>query len=138
MIFSSRSGKTLLPVLLVILVIGAGISIWYWTRPATQPSAAAGRSVAEAFLGELQAGQPAQAWDATTAEFKSAQGKESFVASVKKDEFLKQPLDFVSSQTVAVGEHPRTELVYRSKTGPTVRIVIGREGNAWKVDRWTK
>lgn len=138
--FSSvtRRGQTKTPVLVVVLLLSTGIAIWLWTRSDSQPALEAGRSVAEQFLEGLQQGHPDQAWESATAEFKSAQGKEAFVRDVKPVEFLQQPIDFVSVQTVAVGDQPRSEYLFRAKTGETVRIVLGQEDGAWKVDRWSK
>lgn len=133
-----RLGRTKLVVLVAILLIGAAAAVWVWTRPSTQPALDEGRTVAEEFLDELQEGHPEKAWQSTTAEFKSDEGQESFVAAVKPVKFLQEPLDFVSVQTVQVGEEPRSEFLYRAKTGETVRIVLAHENGAWKVDRWLR
>ena len=135
---SSRLGRTKLVVLVAILLIGAAVAVWVWTRPRSQPALDEGRSVAERFLGDLKEGHPENAWQSTTAEFKSDEGKESFIAAVKPVKFLKEPLDFVSVQTVQVGEEPRSEFLYRAKTGETVRIVLARDNGEWKVDRWLR
>lgn len=138
--FSSvtRRGQTKTAVLVVVLLVSTGIAIWLWTRSGSQPALEAGRSVAAQFLEALQHGHPDQAWESATAEFKSAQGKEAFMRDVKPVEFLKQPLEFVSVQTVTVADQPRSEYLFRAKTGETVRIVLGQENGAWKVDRWLK
>lgn len=135
---ADREGRTKLIVLVVILLIGLGAAVWVWTRPSSMPRLDEGKTVAEKFLGELQAGRPEDAWQSTTAEFKSDEGKESFAAAVKPLKFLKDPLQFVSVQTVQVGEDPRSEYLYQSKTGETVRIVLAREDDQWKVDRWLR
>ncbi|SFH59133.1 hypothetical protein [Planctomicrobium piriforme] len=129
---------TRLAVLAAILIVAAGVAVWFWNKPQTQPSLEAGRQVAEQFLGNLNAGRAADAWASTTAEFKSAQGKESFVAATKADDLFKQPFEFVSAQSVMVQSQPRAEYVYRTKDGRNLRLVIGREDNAWKVDRYAK
>lgn len=125
--------QAVLASLAVLLLLTAG---WLWWRPATQPDLDAGRSVSEAFLEMLRANQPADAWESTTAEFKSAQGKESFVRQCKTLKFLQTSCEFVSVQTVTIGNQPRTEHLFRTATGETVRIVLGREAGLWKVDRW--
>lgn len=132
-----RAGWTRPALLVGTFAVVATIAVWLWTRPATHPSPDAGRAVADDFLEQLREGHPEQAWEATTAEFKSAQGKESFVRKVKPVKFLKEPLNFVSMQTVKVGEQPRAEYLYQTATGENVRIVLGREASVWKVDRWT-
>lgn len=132
------SSQNKLVALVALLLILAGVAGWLWMSPTTQPSLDAGRAVAEAFLTELRETRPDKAWDSTTAEFKSAQGREAFQRDVKPLEFLRQPLDFVSAQVVTVQEQPRTEYLFRAKTGETVRIVIGKDGGQWKVDRWVR
>lgn len=134
----SRGRPIKLVVLLALLVVLTGFAAWLWMGPSTQPSLDVGRAVADAFLKELRESHPEKAWDSTTAEFKSAQGREAFQRDVKPLAFLQQPLDFVSAQVVTVQEQPRTEYLFRAKSGETVRIVIGKEDGQWKVDRWVR
>lgn len=122
-----RSGKTQLIVLSAILGVAMIAAAWYWMRPATQPSMEAGRAVAETFLDNIRKGQTPQAWDSTTADFKSDQGKESFERAIKKLPQFKQPWNFVSMQTVTLQDHPRNEYVYRNDDGKSVRVLIGRD-----------
>ena len=92
--------------------------------------------MADQFLTVVREGQPSEAWDATTAEFKSAQGREKFVAYVKPYKFLSRPLNFVSMQTVTVQQTPRAEYLFRSADGKaTVRLLVGNENGTWRVDR---
>lgn len=135
--FAPRHGRSMLIVLVVILIVAVAALGWLWMRPSSQPNLAAGRKIAEAFLQELGEGRADEAWQSTTAEFKSAQGKESFARDVKSLKFLKEPLEFVSVQTVSVGTQPRTEYLFRSSGGNTVRMILNRENGNWKVDRWT-
>lgn len=132
-----RSGRSRLLVLAPLLVVLAAAAGWYWLRPSTQPGLDEGRSVAESFLEAIRAGTPEAAWESTTAEFKSASGRESFVSQVRALPALREHLEFISAQTVTVQNEPRTEYLFREpKTGATVRIVIGKEAGQWKVDRW--
>lgn len=132
----SRSGRSLLLILLPILVAFVVPAIWLWSRPAALPNANEGQSIAEKFLSDIREGRPEAAWESTTSEFKSAQGQQSFVRKAKSIEFLKGPLDFVSVQTVSINDVPRSEFLFRSKEGKTIRLVLNREGGAWKVDLW--
>lgn len=134
---SLAESRTRLIVLSVVLLAGIGGVAALWLRPATQPAEDIGRRVSEAFLTLIREGQPEQAWASTTAEFKSAEGRESFIAAVKKHESLRGELHFVSMQTVTVQEQPRSEYLFRgadNSAGSNVRIVIGREQGEWKVD----
>lgn len=133
----SRSGWTRPAALIAVFVVVSIAAIWVWRRPAAQPTVNAGRTVVETFLTQIREGHPEQAWDATTAEFKSAQGKESFARKVRPLKFLKESLSFVSVQTVNIGDQPRTEYLYQAPKGESLRIVLGRENGDWRVDRWT-
>jgi hypothetical protein len=133
---NARRGKTLLIVLLTVFVLLAIAVVWMWQRAPTQPDFEEGRSVADAFLKQVRAGQAQQAWESTTAEFKSAEGHESFLRYVKEHPVLTKPLTFVSVQTVSVQDSPRAEYLYREKVGgPTVRLLAGNEGGTWRIDR---
>lgn len=132
----ARNGQAKPIVLVAIFFVCAGSAVWLWTRPASQPSPSEGQAVAEAFLKELREGRPEVAWEATTAEFKSARGKERFVREVKPDKSLREPHEFVAVQTVKVQDQDRSEFTFRSAAGQTIRLVVGRDGGAWKVDRW--
>jgi hypothetical protein len=136
--YCRRGGRTQLIVLLVVLAISAIVAIWYWIQPRTQPAAETGRQIATSFLDKIRAGHADQAWESTTAEFKSAQGKESFIQSTKYEQHAKKEMQFVSMQTVLVQEVPRAEYVFRSDDGQTLRLVIGKESGQWKVDRLLK
>lgn len=132
-----RQGRSLLLVLAPLLVVLAMAAGWYWLRPSTQPGLEEGRAVAQAFLDDIRAGRPETAWESTTAEFKSASGRESFVTQVRALSALREHLEFISAQTVTVQNELRTEFLFREpKSGATVRIVIGKEDGQWKVDRW--
>lgn len=130
-----RSGWTR-PALLAGVVIVAIIGIWLWSRPAVQPSVDAGRAVVEEFLKQIREGHPDQAWEGTTAEFKSAQGKESFVRKLQPLKFLAEPLNFMSTETVKIGDQSRSEYLYQAAKGESLRIVVSRENGEWRVDRW--
>jgi hypothetical protein len=104
-------------------------------QPPTQPPLDQGQAAAESFLEAVRT-DPGKAWDATSVEFKSIEGRESFISKAKSKPVLKEPLKFYSTQTATVQNSPRTELLYQSsKTGQAVRLLIGYEGGQWKVDR---
>lgn len=124
------------PALLASVVIVSFIGVWLWSRPAAQPSVDTGRAIAEEFLKQIREGHPDQAWEGTTAEFKSAQGKESFVRKLQPLTFLAEPLTFVSTETVKIGDQSRSEYLYQAAKGESLRIVVSRENGEWRVDRW--
>ena len=122
--------------MIVFLVAVSSVGIWTLMQPGTTPSPGEGQKIADAFLAAMQGDSPDKAWESTTAEFKSAEGRESFSRFVKKNDFLSKPLEFVSTQLVDVQDQQRAEFVYRAAPKKTtVRLVIGRELGVWKVDR---
>jgi hypothetical protein len=123
--------------LLVLVVIGVGLFLKYWMQPPTQPELEEGRGVAEKFLELVREGRPGEAWDAATAEFKSIEGRESFIRSSAKAAILKEQLHFNSAQQVTVQDQPRTEYLFQSPEAKMVRVLVGYEGGVWKVDRLT-
>lgn len=134
----ARSGQARTTIVLAILLLLGGSAAWFWLLPVTQPDLSLGRVIAERFLEQLQNGQAAEAWTSTTAEFKSAQGQESFVRELSAQMLPPGPLDFVSMLTVEVASQSRSEYLFRTTTGETIRIVLGREDGLWKVDRWVR
>ena len=113
---------------LVLVLVGCGSS-------APEPDAS--REIAAKFLNEIRTGKGADAWQSTTAEFKSARGKEAFLREVRADKTLKSEQAFVSQQSVKVQDEDRPELLFRTSDGKEIRIVLGKEGDTWKVDRWS-
>lgn len=134
-----RSGKTLVIILLVLVILAAAgwTARGWFSGPGAPPGG--GRDIAEPFLSQLRDGQASAAWDSTTAEFKSAMGRETFLGYVKKNPVLKQPSEFISVQQVSVNDLPRTECVYRvpspEKGKGTVRVLLASEQGKWKVER---
>ncbi|MBI2827604.1 MAG: hypothetical protein HYX69_23255 [Planctomycetia bacterium] len=121
-------------VLLVSAAMAAGLV--GCAPSAGPPDVDAARPAADEFLRAIQSGQSSQAWESTTAEFKSAQGREKFLRYVKEHKFLGKPLDFVSAETVTIQKRPQAEYVFRSGDGrATVRLLARNENGAWRIDR---
>jgi hypothetical protein len=129
--------RALLAVLAVVLLAGVLVGLQRWMKPPTKPEADVGRGVVEEFLGKVRAGQAGEAWDETTAEFKSIEGRESFIRSAAKAPVLKEELQFISMQEVHVKDEARAEYIFQSPESKMVRVLVGYEGGAWKVDRLT-
>ena len=133
---SAASGKQLtLAIGLLLLIVGAVFGVRWLKKPPTQPNVEEGRAVAEQFLTRVRTGKAGEAWDAATAELKSIEGRESFLRKVKANPILIGPLQFNSSQQVAVQDQPRTEFLFQSPDAKIVRVLIGYEQGNWKVDR---
>lgn len=126
-------------VALIVVLLAAVFAIWkYWSQPPTKPETEVGRGVAQAFLDKVREGRAGEAWDGTTAEFKSIEGRESFIRSSAKRSALKQQLHFASMQNVQVKDQSRAEYVFQSADGKMVRVLVGYDAGEWKVDRLTQ
>ena len=135
----SVSGRqyTLVVVLAAILA-GGYFAVRTFLQPPTKPSVVEGRATADQFLTRVREGKAGDAWDGSTTEFKSIEGRESFVRKAKAAPILKEELQFGSVQNVVVQDTPRSEFLYTSsKSGGTVRVLISHEQGSWKVDRLT-
>jgi hypothetical protein len=127
--------QLILAVVLLSLIVGTVLGVRWFKKPPTQPNVEEGRAVAEQFLTRVRTGKAGDAWDAATAEFKSIEGRESFVRKVKSAPILTGPLQFNSSQQAAVKDEPRTEFLFQSPDAKIVRVLIGFDRGNWKVDR---
>ena len=131
------SGRQIAGVVLIIALLAGGlVVVRRYYQPPTQPSVDVGRSTVDAFLKNVREGKAGEAWDSSSVEFKSIEGRESFVRKAKSAAILGEPLQFGSTQDVKIQDSPRTEFLYTStKSGKTVRVLVGYEAGEWKVDR---
>lgn len=136
---SAVSGRQLTAVAVALAVfVGGYFVVRRFMQPPTQPTVDEGRAVVEAFLVNVRDGKAGEAWEAASTEFKSIEGRESFMRKAKATAILKEPLRFGSTQDVKVQETPRTDFLYTSPTsGKAVRVLVGYEAGEWKVDRLT-
>lgn len=117
--------------LAAIAVVG-----WYFISPTKSISADEGQRTAEAFLDLIRQGNPSAAWDSTTAEFKSAEGRESFLRSLNTIKHAKEPVRFVSMQSVEANGLEKREFLFQSESGKSIRIIPGMEDGRCKVEHW--
>lgn len=122
-------------VVVLVIAIAGYFSIRQWFQPPTQPDVDVGRTVVEQFLSAVRKGNAGAAWDATSTEFKSVEGRESFIRKTKSMPILAEPLQFNSTQQVLVQDKPRTEYLFQSPKAKMVRVLLGYERGEWKVDR---
>jgi len=78
-------------------------------------------------------------WQSTSAEFKSDEGRESFVRDVKAKPALRGPLQFVRYEVTDLNGLKRGQCLYESaasKTTPAaqVRVVVAQDSGEWRVD----
>jgi len=116
------------------------LSIVGCSEPPTVPDLEVGRAVADKFMQSVTSGKAAEAWDTTTVEFKSAEGRDSFARSIKKMRWLAKPAKFTAAGAVESPLGPRAEYTYQSTDGKhQVRLLISpvstSSGIEWQVDR---
>jgi len=102
----------------------------------TPPADDAGKA-ADAFLETVRTGKVDAAWESTTAEFKSSEGRESFRRVVTKEAVLKKPLKRSSQEPVTIGQLERLELMYQpedTSLKSSVKLLLAADGGEWKVD----
>lgn len=133
-----RGGQIAIVSIVLFLTVGGYFAVRHLMQPSTQPDVEEGRAVAESFLHNVSDGKAGEAWDSSTAELKSIEGRESFMKKTSSAPILHEPLEFASTQEVKVQDSPRTEFLYTStKSGKMVRVLVGYEQGQWKVDRLT-
>jgi hypothetical protein len=123
-----------------LLVFGFGIATLAGCRRSPPPAdAATTQRVADAFLEQLRGGQYDAAWESTTAEFKSDEGRESFAKYVMSKPQLRQPLNFISYEVADQNGLKRGQCIYEpasaSKSGPArIRLLVAQDGGQWRVE----
>jgi len=124
-----------LRVLLVATAVLAGCG-----RSQRPAEPAVGQRVADAFLAQVRAGQLDAAWQSTTAEFKSDEGRESFIRDVKARPLVRGPLNFVSYDVTDLNGLKRGQCIYESAAvdkkapGGRVRVVVAQDAGEWRVE----
>jgi hypothetical protein len=116
---------------LLLLTIVVGLSAC-----SSQAPVADGADVAIGFLDQVRAGKVDEAWETTTAEFKSAKGKEAFRKVVKQEPILKQRLSEGDQEELSIGNLKRLKVSFEPKSGggKHVEILLASENGEWKVD----
>ncbi len=127
--------RPLLIAVFAALIVAVGLAVWLWPRRDRVAAVSEGRPVAEEFLARIRAGQVDAAWESTTAEFKSDEGREQFRQYVSQQPLLAQPLEFAEYQATELNGLPRGQCLFQAAGSPArVRVILAREGNAWKAE----
>lgn len=96
-----------------------------------------GREIVEPFLEQVRSGHIDDAWQSTTAEFKSFLGREEFRKFVSQHPELKQPLEFTGHELIKTHGLERNQCAYRPADAGAkgrVRILLAQEQSEWKVE----
>ena len=131
-------GPALAGVLVLLLVLGG---VWYAnSRPAPQAPPDVGKQVAEQFLEQLRTGQAEAAWQSTTAEFKSDEGRESFIRYAHQHAAVWPTIEFLEYKRGELNGLPRGQAIFQPATSAQpanikqVRIAVAQEEGTWKVE----
>ena len=125
---------------LIVALAGWGIS-YFLRQPVPQAPPDVGKEVAELFLQQIREGNADLAWQSTTADFKSDEGRESFARRVREYAALWPAVEFHKYRQGELNGLPRGQCVYQisEKTAiplpiKQVRIAVAKEENTWKVE----
>lgn len=96
-----------------------------------------GRSIAEMFLAEIRAGKADDAWQGTTAEFKSLMGRESFLNYVKKQPSLKSEATFQAAKPIENGKMKLVECSFGAEKPKSaiIKVMLAAGPEKWQVER---
>lgn len=116
------------------LILGLA-GLWMARQPISQAGV---EEEAIRFLEQIRNREIDQAWQETTAEFKSFVGRDRLVKTVRSNPALQDPCELVSCQPADIGPLNLVECLFRSPNyaDVTVRVLMAptREGQ-WKVER---
>jgi len=96
-------------------------------------------AAATTFLDQLREGHVDDAWSSTTAEFKSAEGRESFRRVVKNETILKKPMKQSSSEAVTVNNLAMRKVKFQTADGSSskaIELLLAVENDVWKVEHF--
>lgn len=100
------------------------------------PAEEVGGEIGAAFLTRIRQGQVEQAWQGTTAEFKSMLGLEGLRAYVAAHPELSGPAQFEGQEALDREGLDLAKCRYRATPGgQPITVLLAREGGEWKVER---
>lgn len=136
-----RGGRTVLIVAGVLAVAAFAAFLILRTGSEPAPREDEGRPIADLFLANIREGKTDEAWESTTADYKSDQGRDAFHSFIAARPGLKQPADFVRFEEVSVNELTRSKYTYRLQTplpsgSSEVGVLIANDNGVWKVEQF--
>lgn len=91
------------------------------------------KTISDSFLKLIAGGKTEEAWDSTSAEFKSYMGKSQFQSTVAANSFLKKEVAFEKAEK----DEKTKVLTYcsykQSKSNKTVVVIVGPDPDALRV-----
>jgi hypothetical protein len=125
----------------VLAVFAVAVFLLLRTGSEPAPREAEGRPIADLFLTQVREGRIDEAWQSTTADYKSDQGRDAFRSFVAARPGLKHPAEFVAFEEISVNDLTRWKYTYRLQTtlpsgSSDVGVLIARENGVWKVEQF--
>jgi hypothetical protein len=120
-----------------LLLLGALAACLLASCGGTTTPPSDGREIADPFLELVRGGKLDDAWQSTTAEFKSFKGKEEFRKFVAQHAVLKGPLEFTGHEIIETYGLKRNQCAYRpsdAKSPVKIRVLLAQEQDQWKVE----
>lgn len=120
--------------------VALALAAWWFLGGGKPPSIAAddARPIAEAFLDNVRAGTVARvdaAWDGTSAEFKSNQGREQFRKFVRGNKTLAAATTYQDCQMSEANGLRVARCSFKTAAGAPLTVLLAHESGAWKVER---
>jgi hypothetical protein len=107
----------------VVLALVAGWLL-FGTNAAPALDEAKARDTAAQFLARLRDGKADEAWQSTSAEFKSLQGRDTFRSYVRSKKALKSPAEFRRFEPKP-GPLPLADCVFQPASGGPIVVTLG-------------
>jgi hypothetical protein len=138
---SDRGGRTVLIVAGALAVAAVAGFLILRTGSEPAPHEDEGRPIADLFLSQIRDGQLDEAWESTTADYRSDQGRDAFRTFVAARAGLKQPAEFIRFEEISVNDLTRWKYTYRLQTplpsgSSEVGVLIANENGVWKVEQF--
>lgn len=116
-----------------IVLIGLGL---WWMAPGVTPQPdIEGKEVALAFLELIRQGKSADAWQGSSAEFKSFMGRQALFALAKKTPGLREKPEFVSMEKAKVNGLDRSIFNFRTpKAMKKIQVTLALEQGTFRVE----
>lgn len=116
-------------------LILVGIGLWWMAPPVTPQPDEAGKEVAFVFLDLIRQGKSAEAWQGSSAEFKSFMGREALSALAKKTPALYEKPEFVSMEKAKVNGLDRTIFTFRTpKARKKIQVTLASEQGTFRIE----
>ncbi|MSR80203.1 MAG: hypothetical protein EXS11_05695 [Gemmataceae bacterium] len=114
-----------------------GLGLWWMAPPITPQPDLEGKEVAMVFLDLLRQGKSAEAWQGSSAEFKSFMGRETLLTLAHKTPALREKPEFVSMEKAKVNGLDRTIFTFRTpKAMKKIQVTLAPEQGTFRIEHF--